>query len=132
MVGWNFEFGDALVLEVTPMLGGVFGSVNGIAPGFLLSLGYRQLALSSQGEYLFDAAGRTGDFLYTWSELKLDARRVVPDWAGDPADARLREQPRRPAGLPRRILLERRRARRLRVQPGVDDADGVVAVAGGG
>jgi hypothetical protein len=68
-VGWNFELGDALLLQMTPMLGGVFGSVNGIAPGFLLSLGYRQLALSSQGEYLFDAAGRTGDFLYTWSEL---------------------------------------------------------------
>ena len=68
-VGWRFGFGDALALEVTPMLGGVFGSVDGIAPGYVLSLGYRQLALASQGEYLFDAAGRSGDFLYTWSEL---------------------------------------------------------------
>jgi len=68
-VGWKLELVDALALEVTPMIGGVFGSVDGIAPGYLLSLGYRQLALSSQGEYLFDVAGRTGDFLYTWSEL---------------------------------------------------------------
>lgn len=70
-IGWRFAFGDAdaLALEVTPMLGGAFGSVYGIAPGYLLSLGYRQLALSSQTEYLFDAAGRSGDFLYTWSEL---------------------------------------------------------------
>ncbi len=68
-VGWNLAWGDALALELTPMVAGVFGSVDGIAPGFLLSLGYRQLALFSQGEYLFDAAGRTGDFLYTWSEL---------------------------------------------------------------
>ncbi len=67
--GWKFGFGDALSLELTPMLGGVFGSVNGIAPGLLLSLGWRELALSSQSEYLFDAAGRSGDFGYTWSEL---------------------------------------------------------------
>jgi hypothetical protein len=70
-VGWTFAFGDgdALALEVTPMLGGAFGSVYGIAPGYLLFLGYRQVALSSQTEYLFDSGGRAGDFLYTWSEL---------------------------------------------------------------
>jgi len=68
-VGWKFAFGDALTLDVTPMLGGVFGRLNGIAPGYLLTLGYGALALSSQSEYVFDAAGRAGDFLYTWSEL---------------------------------------------------------------
>jgi hypothetical protein len=68
-VGWRFGFGDALALEVTPMLGGVFGSVNGVAPGVLLSLGWREFALSSQSEYVFDAAGRSSDFGYTWSEL---------------------------------------------------------------
>jgi hypothetical protein len=68
-VGWRFAFGEALTLEITPMIGGVFGRLNGIAPGYLLTLGYGALALSSQGEYVFDAAGRAGDFLYTWSEL---------------------------------------------------------------
>jgi hypothetical protein len=68
-VGWNLAFGGALALEVTPMLGGVVGSTSGIAPGYLFSLAYHQIALSSQGEYLLAFGGRMGDFLYTWSEL---------------------------------------------------------------
>jgi hypothetical protein len=68
-IGWNFAFGEELTLEIAPMVGGVFGSVDGVAPGWLLSLAYRQFSLSSQGEYLFDASGSAGNFLYTWSEL---------------------------------------------------------------
>ena len=31
--GYNFSAGDKIVLEVTPMLGVVFGDTTGIAPG---------------------------------------------------------------------------------------------------
>jgi hypothetical protein len=51
------------------MVGGVFGSVDGIAPGWLLSLAYGDFSLSSQGEYLFDASDSAESFLYVWSEL---------------------------------------------------------------
>ena len=68
-IGWTFAAGKDLALEITPMLGGVFGSVDGIAPGWLLSLAWRSFSLSSQGEYLFDASGSEGNFLYIWSEL---------------------------------------------------------------
>jgi hypothetical protein len=68
-VGRNFSFGDKLTLEVTPMIGGVFGDLNGIAPGYNLSLSYWKVELSSQSEYVFDLEDRSGNFFYTWSEL---------------------------------------------------------------
>src|SRR5437588_11562521 len=39
-LGYSFSFGNKLVLEATPMLGGVFGDSTGIAPGYVLSLSY--------------------------------------------------------------------------------------------
>ncbi|BDG01940.1 hypothetical protein [Anaeromyxobacter oryzae] len=68
-VGAKLAAGEELALELTPMLGGVFGSVSGIAPGWLLSITYRDLSLSSQGEYLVATTGAEESFLYTWSEL---------------------------------------------------------------
>ena len=68
-LGRNFSFGDKLTLEVTPMVGGVFGDLNGIAPGYNLSLSYWKVELSSQSEYVFDLEHRSGNFFYTWSEL---------------------------------------------------------------
>ena len=32
-VGYNFAWGEKWQFEVTPMIGGVFGRTNGIAPG---------------------------------------------------------------------------------------------------
>ena len=37
-VGYNFSGGEKLAWEFTPMLGGVFGDTNGIAPGYKGSL----------------------------------------------------------------------------------------------
>ena len=68
-IGRNFEVGDKLVFAVTPMVGGVFGDLNAIAPGYNLSLSYWKVELSSQTEYVFDLQDRSGNFLYTWSEL---------------------------------------------------------------
>jgi hypothetical protein len=70
-LGWNFSAGEKLVLEVTPMVGGVFGNLTGIAPGYSLSLTYKQVEFFTQGEYFFDAANREENFFYTWSELSL-------------------------------------------------------------
>ena len=50
-LGRNFSFGTNVTLELTPMIGGVFGSSTGVAPGYLLSLAYRRLSLESEGEY---------------------------------------------------------------------------------
>jgi hypothetical protein len=67
--GYNFSVGHNLVFEATPMLGAVFGNTTGIAPGYELSLAYKRLELSSEGEYVFNTDDRTASFFYTWNEL---------------------------------------------------------------
>jgi hypothetical protein len=67
--GYNFSSGEKLKFEATPMLGGVFGDITGIAPGYTITVRYRSIELSTQAEYFFDAGTSAGDFFYSWSEL---------------------------------------------------------------
>jgi len=67
--GYNFHAGDKLILDFTPMVGGVFGRTTGFAPGYQGTLTFRKAELYSQGEYVFDTGDRSGSFFYTWSEL---------------------------------------------------------------
>jgi hypothetical protein len=68
--GYSFHMGsDSVELNVTPMVGGVFGNSNGIAPGFLLELNYQKLSVSSEGEYFFSSDEKEANFFYSWSEL---------------------------------------------------------------
>lgn len=68
-LGYNFGFGEKLAVEITPMVGGVFGDITGFAPGYTISASYKSLEFFTQGEYFFDAAIQAGNFFYTWSEL---------------------------------------------------------------
>jgi hypothetical protein len=68
-LGYNFSFGKELVLEATPMIGGVFGNSTGIAPGYAISISYKAIEFFTQGEYFFDAGTSAENFFYTWSEL---------------------------------------------------------------
>lgn len=68
-VGRNFSVGKKLVLNVTPMIGGIFGRTTGIAPGFEGSLTYKKLQLSISNEYVFDTASNAGSFYYSWPQL---------------------------------------------------------------
>ena len=75
-VGYTFRVGTQVTLELTPMVGAVFGNTNGVAPGYEGSLAWRALELSSETEYVFDAGDSADNFLYTWSEVA-----VAPaDW----------------------------------------------------
>jgi len=68
-VGYNFSIGKTLSLSVTPMIGGVFGRTNGIAPGCEASLTYKKIEVSIANEYLFDTGSKAGNFYYTWPQL---------------------------------------------------------------
>jgi hypothetical protein len=68
-LGYNFSFGKELTIEATPMIGGVFGDITGVAPGYTLTVSYKSFELYTQGEYFFDAAIHAGDFFYSWSEF---------------------------------------------------------------
>ncbi len=67
--GVNFAGGRTVEWTLTPMIGAVFGSTDGVAPGYRGSLAWRKLELSSEGEYVFDAANSEDNFFYNWSEL---------------------------------------------------------------
>lgn len=68
-VGWNFETGKSLRLEVAPMVGAVLGETNGVAPGFEFNLSWKSLSLYGEAEYVVDFEGKAGDFFSYWSEL---------------------------------------------------------------
>lgn len=70
-LGYNFSFGEKLVVDAAPMLGAVFGDITGIAPGYVLTVGYKRIELFTQGEYFVDAGRRSGNFFYTWTELSV-------------------------------------------------------------
>ena len=74
--GYNFSVGETVTLEFTPMIGAVFGTTDGIAPGYKGTLGWGMLQLYSETEFVIDAGDSDDSFLYTWAEFE-----VAPvDW----------------------------------------------------
>jgi hypothetical protein len=67
--GYNLSVGKKVVLEFTPMIGGVFGKVDGVAPGLECTGTYKKLQLYSANEYIFAASGKADDFFYTWTQI---------------------------------------------------------------
>ena len=72
-VGYNSSWGENVVFEFTPMLGGVFGRTTGIAPGIEAALTYKKLQLSLSNEYVFDTGDRAGNFYDSWPQLTYSA-----------------------------------------------------------
>ena len=67
-VGWTFSGGDTITWEVTPLLGGAWGS-PAFVPGLEASVGWRQFDFYIEGEYVRDNDEHTGSYWYAWSEL---------------------------------------------------------------
>ena len=68
-IGYNISFGDAIKVDFTPMIGGVFGDTHGVAPGYEISLAWRGLEFYTEGEFVFDTDDSSASFFYSWSEL---------------------------------------------------------------
>ena len=73
--GYNFSRGDVenggkWEFDFTPMIGGIFGRTNGIAPGLEVSLKYKnKIELAITNEYVFDTTSKSGNFYYAWPQL---------------------------------------------------------------
>lgn len=67
--GYNFSMGNKISLEATPMIGVVVGNTAGITPGYMASLTWRRLEVSTEGEYVFDLRSHGGSFFYSWMEV---------------------------------------------------------------
>jgi hypothetical protein len=67
--GWKFEVEGKIKLTATPMLGFVFGSLKGLAPGLEVELSYKSFDFYTETEYVFDQDDSQSNFFYAWSEL---------------------------------------------------------------
>lgn len=68
-IGYNFSGGNNLEYIVTPMIGGIVGNTDGIAPGLELTFEYKNFELYSESEYLFDMKEKENNFFYNWTDL---------------------------------------------------------------
>ena len=68
-LGRPFSFGEEWQFEITPMIGGIFAEMQGMAPGIKADINWRGFNLYSEMEYAFDFETREENFFYSWSEL---------------------------------------------------------------
>lgn len=68
-IGYNFSGGKKLEYTITPMLGGVVGLTDGIAPGLEFTLTLNRFELYSESEYLFDLESKGNNYYYNWTDL---------------------------------------------------------------
>lgn len=75
-IGYNFTGGKDFEYIITPMVGGVFGLTDGVAPGLEFTLNYKGFELYNEAEYLFDAESTENNFYYNWADLTYSPK----DW----------------------------------------------------
>jgi hypothetical protein len=68
-VGWTFSGGDTITWELTPLLGGAWGSTKAFVPGLEASLASGRFDFYIESEYVRDHGDRNSSYLYAWSEL---------------------------------------------------------------
>ena len=69
--GANFAVGDELSFWITPMVGVVFGSKWGIAPGWRFDLAWKAFDLYSEFEVMIDLVDPSESFAYAWTEINV-------------------------------------------------------------
>jgi len=68
-VGYNFMGGNKFEFTITPMVGGIVGSTDGISPGLELTFDFFGFELYSESEYVFDFDGKEEYFYYNWTDF---------------------------------------------------------------
>ena len=68
-VGWTFSGGDGVTWELTPLLGGAWGSTRAFVPGMEASLAAGRFDFYVEGEYVRDHGDLNSSYWYAWSEL---------------------------------------------------------------
>ena len=68
-VGWTFSGGEAITWELTPLVGGAWGTTRAFVPGFEASVAWKQLDFYVEAEYVRDSHERSDSYFYAWSEL---------------------------------------------------------------
>ena len=66
--GWTFSGGESVTWEVTPLLGGAWGSTEAFVPGLEASVASGRFDFYVEAEYV-RPSDHEGRYLYAWSEL---------------------------------------------------------------
>ena len=67
-VGWTFSGGEAITWELTPLLGGAWGTTQAFVPGLEVSVAWGKLDFYSKPN-MSRSSERTDRYFYSWSEL---------------------------------------------------------------
>jgi hypothetical protein len=68
-VGWTFSGGETLNWEVTPLLGGAWGTTEAVVPAVEASVAWQKFDFYVEAEYVRDRHDQHDSYLYAWSEL---------------------------------------------------------------
>jgi hypothetical protein len=70
-VGWTFSGGETVTWELTPLLGGAWGTTQAFVSGLEATIAWGPLDFYVEAEYVRDNNERTDSYTYAWSELGL-------------------------------------------------------------
>jgi hypothetical protein len=79
-IGYNISGGNKLEYAITPMIGGVVGNSDGIAPGIEVDLILGKFELYSETEHFFDFKSTENNFFYTWTDFTYSPKEWL--WIG--------------------------------------------------
>ncbi len=68
-VGWTFSGGESVTWELTPLLGGAWGTTRAFVPGLEATLTWGALDLYVEAEYVVYGNAHADNYIYAWSEL---------------------------------------------------------------
>jgi hypothetical protein len=68
-VGWTFSGGEAITWELTPLVGGAWGTTQAFVPALEASVAWGRLDFYVEAEYVRDSHERSDSYFYAWSEL---------------------------------------------------------------
>lgn len=72
-VGWTFSGGDETTWELTPIVGGAWGTTQAFVPGLEATVTHGRLDFYIEAEYVRDHHESSSSYLYAWSELGFQA-----------------------------------------------------------
>lgn len=78
--GYNFTGGSKLEYRITPMIGGVVGLTNGIAPGLEMTFNFGKFELYTESELLLDPKIAENHFFYNWTDFTYSPKEWL--WVG--------------------------------------------------
>lgn len=68
-VGWTFSGGDETTWELTPIVGGAWGTTQAFVPGLEATVTHGRFELYVEAEYVHDNHENSSSYFYSWNEL---------------------------------------------------------------